>query len=285
MANVSQKNRTIMSIIAILIGLIMITIIPFMVQTSLERVLRGLTDHIQAGNPTFASGVPLFDFFYPVWRAIIFVAGITLIVISQEIRKGAEWTYPLAVAMFALPAIGGMFMFLPYVSWVEGFPLPMLISLTGLVGYVAFILLPKATLMEKLSRLGALVFIGMLATHAFTLGIGAQRTMATRPGYPFYKDFTWWLFNWVGEVNWVAVILLFLSIPLLVVGKRRGWWLALIGSIAILAINIPTQIFRTKTLDYLYGALLAIGVLVFLLVPFFKKHLLAEETIAPDETG
>jgi hypothetical protein len=285
MANVSQKNRTIMSIIAILIGLIMITIVPFMVQTSLERVLRGLTDHIKAGNPTFSSGVPLFDFFYPVWRAIIFVAGITLIVVSQEIRKGAEWTYPLAVTMFALPAIGGMFMFLPYVSWVEGFPLPMLISLTGLVGYVTFILLPKATLMEKLSRLGALVFIGMLATHAFTLGIGAQRTMATRPGYPFYKDFTWWLFNWVGEVNWVAVILLFLSIPLLVVGKRRGWWLALIGSIAILAINIPTQIFRTKTLDYLYGALLAIGVLVFLLVPFFKKHLLVDEIAAPGETG
>ncbi len=285
MSNISQKNRTIMSIIAILIGLIMITIVPFMVQTSLERVLRGLTDHIQAGNPTFSSGVPLFDFFYPVWRAIIFVAGITLIVVSQEIRKGAEWTYPLAVTMFALPAIGGMFMFLPYVSWVEGFPLPMLISLTGLVGYVAFILLPKATLMEKLSRLGALVFIGMLATHAFTLGIGAQRTMATRPGYPFYKDFTWWLFNWVGEVNWVAVILLFLSIPLLVVGKRRGWWLALIGSIAILAINIPTQIFRTKTLDYLYGALLAIGVLVFLLVPFFRKHLLVDETAAPAETG
>lgn len=274
-----------MSIIAILIGLIMITIVPFMVQTSLERVLRGLTDHIKAGNPTFSSGVPLFDFFYPVWRAIIFVAGITLIVVSQEIRKGAEWTYPLAVTMFALPAIGGMFMFLPYVSWVEGFPLPMLISLTGLVGYVTFILLPKAALMEKLSRLGALVFIGMLATHAFTLGIGAQRTMATRPGYPFYKDFTWWLFNWVGEVNWVAVILLFLSIPLLVVGKRRGWWLALIGSIAILAINIPTQIFRTKTLDYLYGALLAIGVLVFLLVPFFRKHLLVDETAAPAETG
>lgn len=86
-------------------------------------------------------------------------------------------------------------------------------------------------------------------------------------------------------MNWVAVILLFLSIPLLVVGKRRGWWLALIGSIAILAINIPTQIFRTKTLDYLYGALLAIGVLVFLLVPFFKQHLLAGETIAPGETG
>jgi hypothetical protein len=48
-------------------------------------------------------------------------------------------------------------------------------------------------------------------------------------------------------------------------------------SITILMINIPTQLFRTKTLDYLYGSLLAIGVLIFTMVPFLKKHLLHED--------
>ncbi len=278
MKETAQKNRNIMFVIAIVIGLLMIAVIPFLVQTSLDRVLYGLDEHVKAGNPSFSSGIPLFDLFYPIWRAVIFVAGVALIVISLEIRKGSEWTYPLSMALFAAPAIGGMFMFLPYVSWVDGFPLPMLISLIGLVGYFSFIFLRKATMMQKWARFGALTFIGMLSTHAFTIGIGAQRTMMTRPGYPFYKDLSWWMFNWVGEVNWVAVILLFLSIPLLAVGKRKGWWMAVIASIAILAINVPTQFIRTKTLDYLYGALLAIGVLFFLLVPFFKKHLLVEET-------
>lgn len=277
MKETAQQNRNIMFVIAIVIGLLMIAVVPFLVQTSLDRVLYGLDEHVKAGNPSFSSGIPLFDLFYPIWRAVIFVAGIALIVISLEIRKGSEWTYPLSMALFATPAIGGMFMFLPYVSWVDGFPLPMLISLIGLVGYFSFIFLRKATMMQKWARSGALTFIGMLSTHAFTIGIGAQRTMMTRPGYPFYKDLTWWMFNWVGEVNWVAVILLFLSIPLLAVGKRKGWWMALIASIAILAINIPTQFIRTKTLDYLYGALLAIGVLFFILVPFFKKNLLLEE--------
>ena len=278
MKETSQTNRTIMSVIAILVGLLMISLIPFIVQTSLERVLHGLDEHVKAGNPTFSSGLKLFDLFYPVWRAIIFVAGITLIVISQEIRKGSEWTYPVSMALFALPAIGGMFMFLPYVSWVDGFPLPMVISMIGLTGYFSFIFLRKATLVQKLVRWGALTFIGMMATHAFTIGIGAQRTMMTRPGYPFYQDFSWWLFNWVGEVNWVAVIPLFLSIPLLAVGKRKGWWLAVIAAVAILAIDAPTQFIRTKTLDYLYGSLLALGVLVFMFVPFLKKHLLVEES-------
>lgn len=285
MKETSLKNRNLMSVIAIVVGVLMLTVIPFLVQTSLERVLRGLTDHVNAGNPTFKSGIPLFDLFYPIWRAVIFVAGAALILISQEIRKGEEWTYPLAMSLFALPSIGGMFMFLPYVSWVDGFPLPMIISAIGLVGYFSFIFLRQAPAMVKWVRFGALTFIGMLCTHAFTIGIGAQRTMMTRPGYPFYQDLSWWMFNWVGEVNWVAVILLFLSIPYLAVGNRKGWWLAWIGAFAILIINVPTQFIRTKTLDYLYGALLSLGVLVFLLVPFLKQRLLVEEVTPPVEAA
>jgi hypothetical protein len=274
MKDTPQRNRLAMSVIAIVIGLLMAYAIPFLVQTSLERVLVNLLAHIAAGNPTFSSGPKLFDFFYPVWRAIIFVAGATLIIISQEIRKGTEWTYPLAMSLFALPSIGGMFMFLPYVSFVDGFPLPMVISWIGLAGFWSFIFLRQAEKAVKWARFGALTFIGMLATHAFTIGVGAQRTLWTRPGHPLYPDFTWWLFLWAGEVNWVAVVLLFLSIPLLVVGKRKGWWLATIAAITILMIDVPTQFFRTKTLDYLYGSLLALGVLIFTQVPFFKKKLL-----------
>ncbi|MFZ5821491.1 MAG: hypothetical protein ACOYYJ_16460 [Chloroflexota bacterium] len=279
MKETSQSNRNIMSIIAIVIGLVMAYAIPFLVQTSLERVLVHLSAHIAKGNPAFSSGLPLFDFTYSIWRALIFAGGAGLVVISWEIRKGSEWTYPLALTLFALPSVGGFYMFLPYVSWVPGFPLPMVISFIGLAGYWSFIFLHHGTKIQKWVRFAALTFIGMLTTHAFTIGIGAQRTMATRPGHPMYPDFTWWLFRWAGEVNWVAVIFLFMSIPLLATGKRKGWWMAVISSITILMINIPTQFIRTKTLDYFYGALLATGVLIFTLVPFFKKHLLEEETV------
>ena len=72
----------------------------------------------------------------------------------------------------------------------------------------------------------------------------------------------------------LTVVLIFAAIPLLAVGKKKGWWFAVTGSIAILMINVPTQFIRTKTLDYLYGSLLALGVLVFMLIPYFKKRLL-----------
>jgi hypothetical protein len=150
----------------------------------------------------------------------------------------------------------------------------MVVSWIGLAGFISFIFLLHEERQVKWIRFATLLLIGMLTTHAFVIGIGAQRTLWTRPGHPLYPDFTWWLFNWVGEVNWIAVILLYLSIPLLAVGRRKGWWLATIGALAILPLNVFTQIFRTSTFDYLIGAVLAAGVLVFTQIPAFKRHLL-----------
>lgn len=284
MNETSQRNRTIMSIIAVVIGLLMIALIPFLIQTSLTRVLENITRVVAEGETKYRSGIKLFNLFYPVWRAIIFVAGSTLIVVSGAIRKGEEWTFPLAMSMFSLPAIGGFFMFLPYVSFVEdSFPIPMAISFIGLAGYWAFIFLRKADLKTKWTRFAALTFIGMLATHAFTIGIGAQRQMMVRPNYPFYDDFKMWLFLWTGEVNWVATILLVISIPLLAVSKKRGWWLAVIAASTILALDAFTFIFRHTTNDFLYGSLLAIGVLVFTIVPYFKNILLGEAPAPREE--
>ena len=278
----SQRNRTIMAAIAIIIGLIMAYGIPFMVQTSLERVLFHLKAHIDEGYPAFSSGLKLFDFFFSVYRALTFAAGVALIVISKEIKKGSEWTYPLALTLFAIPAISGFFMFLPYVSWVPGFPLPMIISFIGLAGFWAMIWLRDGVNKTvRWAQFAALTFIGMLITHAFTIGVGAQRTMATRPGWPMYPGFSWWLFRWAGEVNWVSALVLFISIPFLAMRKKAGWWMAVIASITILMINIPTQFIRTKTLDYFYGSLLAAGVLLFTVHPYFKRALLGEEEAEP----
>jgi len=45
MQDTPQKNRTIMSIVAIVVGLLMVGVIPFIVQTALERVLSLASDN------------------------------------------------------------------------------------------------------------------------------------------------------------------------------------------------------------------------------------------------
>jgi hypothetical protein len=266
MNQTSEKNRMILAISAVVVGLFCAIIAPIMVQTSLDRILTALLEVVK-DKPQFNSGIVLFGLFYPIWRALIFVAGITLLAISPKIYQGEEWTFPVAMLAYTMPSMGGMFMFLPYVSWVEGFPIPMLISLVGLVGFTLSVLLRHGEKVAKLIELGTLLFIGMLATHSFTLGIGSVRMLMTRPGKPLFQGLQWSILTWVGQVDWIATILLIIAIPLIVMRKRSGWWFALIAALSALAIDAPTQIIRTATLDYLYGSLLSLGLLLFLFLP------------------
>ena len=111
---------------------------------------------------------------------------------------------------YSIPAVSGMFMFLPYISFVGGFPIPMMISFVGLLGYWSVILCHKHdNLLTKIVNLITYTFIGMMAIHAFVIGIGAQRMLLTRPDQPHYLSLEWWILTMSGEINWIAVLMLF----------------------------------------------------------------------------
>ena len=303
MKDMSQQNRTILAAIAIGIGLFLVLVVPTMVQHSLDSVLDELlivvdgveaADGVEAVAPQvkFESGFTLFSAWYPIWRALCFIAGITLLTISPMIREGKDWTAPVALTAYMMPSIGGMFMFLPYVSWVEGsFPIPIIISMVGLAGFWATLLLKNTDRIQKLAEFGSLTFIGMLATHNFVIGIGSNRMLMTykrmhasdETGGRILDGIEWSILTMTGNIVWMAMVLLMIAIPLIIMRKEAGWWLALIGGIATLAIDAPAQLIRTSTLDYLYGSLLAIGLLFFLLYPKFKVLLF--ETAESDEQG
>ena len=266
-----NTTNLIKCIITIGVGFFMLLVAPILVQISLEPLLVELL----GAGPQFSSGITLFSLFYPLWRAIGYVAGIVLLAIVPSIYKGKEWTMKVELTAYAVPSISGMFMFLPYISFVGGFPIPMIISFVGLVGFWSVLLLHKHdNLLEKIVNIVTYTFIGMLATHAFVIGIAAQRMLITRAAAPLFDGLEWWILTLSGEVNWIAVLMLFGSIPLMAERKKNGWWLALISALTIVTIDIPTQIIRTKTLDYLVGALLAAGLLALLLI--FKDRLISE---------
>jgi hypothetical protein len=114
----------------------------------------------------------------------------------------------------------------------------------------------------------------MLTTHAFVVGIGNMRMLLTRPMKPLYDGLEWWILAWSAPVQWLAVILLFVGIYLLAARRHSGWWLMLIAATSILVINVPAQIIRTATLDYLVGALLSAGLIFTLVFPKFKAVLI-----------
>lgn len=277
MKDTPRNTRSILAILAVVVGLFMVAVAPFIIQTSMERVITALIE-VSQERPAFSSGILLFSFAYPFYRGLIFIGGIILILLYAPILRGEEWAFPTGLLAAAFPSAGGMFMFLPYVSWVDGFPLPIVISLVGLVFFWSLIWLRKADRLMKLGQFLALTLAGMLTTHAFVIGIGNLRMLMTRPTKPLYEGLEWWVLSWSAPVQWLSVILLFVAIYLLAARRAAGWRIMLVAAVSILAIDAPTQVIRTTmsdstSLDYLYGTLLSMALLFTLLFPKFKAAL------------
>ena len=279
MTELPKNRRLILSVLAVVVGIFMIAVAPVLIQISLERVVAALLE-VSKTKPQYASGVLLFSYTYPLYRGLIFIGGIALILFARPIYLGEAWTYRASLLAAAFPSAGGMFMFLPYISWAEGFPIPMVISWVGLIFFWSMILLQKVDKLTKWSQFLALTFMGMLTTHAFVVGIGNMRMLLTRVDKPLYAGPEWWVLAWSAPVQWICVVLLFVGIYQVAARRATGWWLALIAGASIFAIDVPTQIIRTgmtavTSLDYLYGALLSLGLLFTLLFPRFRQKLIA----------
>ena len=271
-----------LAVVAVLVGLFMIAAAPFLIQTSLDRVLTEL-QVVSAEKPAYASGILLFSFAFPFYRGLIFIGGIILICLAVPISRGEEWTFPVACLASAFPSAGGMFMFMPYVSFVDGFPIPMIICFIGLLFFWTFILARNVDKWQKWGQFLTMTFAGMLTTHAFIVGIGNFRMLLTRPGKPMYAGLGEWVLAWSQPIQWICVILLFIAIFLLAARRPSGWWLSLICVISLAAIDIPMQIIRltmseSTALDYSYGLPVIIGLLIVLFMPKFKATLLNETT-------
>jgi hypothetical protein len=278
--NSPRKNRLFLAIFAVVVGVFMVAVAPFLIQTSLDRIMQALMK-VAAQKPTYASGIMLFSVLFPLYRGIIFISGITLIVIARSIYEGKQWTFPVGLLASAFPASGGMFMMLPYVSFVDGLPLPMLVSMTGLLFFFCFILLRKMDGLQKLSQFLTLTFCGIMTAHAFVISVGGMRQTLTRPEKPLYSGLEGWVLAWSSPVQLISVILLFIAIYKIAARKKEGWWLAVIAAVSLVAMNIPTQIIRTTmtdatSVDYLIGAALSLVLLVILLIPRFKQALFEE---------
>jgi hypothetical protein len=75
--------------LAVVVGLFMIAVAPFLIQTSLERVLTEL-QIVSAQKPAYSSGLLLFSYVFPFYRGLIFIGGIALILLARPIYRGEE---------------------------------------------------------------------------------------------------------------------------------------------------------------------------------------------------
>ncbi len=280
MADTPRNVRMMIAALAAVVGLFMAAVAPFVIQGSLERVVSALLV-VSAEKPAYASGILLFSYAFPLYRGLIFLGGIGLLLLARPIAQGEDWAFPAALLASAFPSAGGTFMFMPYVSFVDGFPLPLVVSFVGLTFFWSFLLLRKVDRWQKWGQFLALTFCGMLSTHAFIVGTGNLRMLLTRPEKPLYDGLGTWVLAWSQPIQWISVILLFIAIPLIAARRAWGQRLALLAVVSLTAIDIPMQIIRltmtpSTSWDYSYGLPIILGLLFVLTFPRFRRALVSD---------
>jgi len=281
-----QIRLAIVSLI-VLAAILMIVWIPFIgfdmvnpiVTAQQERIVKFTAENNPAA-PLLALTVWLVSFFYPFWSTLSLIAGIVLIVIAIPLYKGEKWTRGLALLCLAIPSMGGAYMIVPWMNFVGsvqgGFPPAVIMMSVGLIPYFALLLAEKVDLSQKIVESLVFLMLGVTAAENFANGHAAFRILFGHPKRPLFAEgiaitYFGWLALWVGMGLCIA------AIYLLGQKKMSGWYAGLIGGLVTIFASGATHYVRHATLDYLYGALMGLSIVVMLLIPFFKQRLVEDE--------
>ena len=292
----TQTQRTIMAVVAVLGGLFMIIVEPYLMVATLNPCLHALAEYYvpQKGH-TWESPIPILSVTFSVWMAASVFAGVLLLIIAYNIYKGDRWARPVALGAFAIPSIGGMTMTIPWVVLVLGGggiantgsgPAPsMPIMFVGLACYFLILLLEKADWKLRVSNIVVFTALGVVAGMVFMNAQHGGRFFMARESAPFFEpneSVPELILG--GYVNYASVTLFVLSIPLLAMRKRLGWYMAMVAALTTAAVSLISYIDRASS-EWMQGAILSLGMAAVLVIPFFKSRLHpVEELLAAEPT-
>ena len=289
MQHPSDKVRLTATIVLVVFAFVTIIATPLIVKTILPVVIDGQLAKYEkmstSDDPEMLKKAPLIidtpylvSFFYPLWMALAMFGGVTALVIAKPFKRGEVWAKGVALLAFTMPSIAGAYMLIPWINFVgfgNGLPYPIFIALFGLIPYFWILLAEKVDGTTKLAYFLVFLALGIAAAHSFTNGHASFRMQWMMPQRPLWPPTTWVL--WLStQFMWLGTIALLFSIFYTGLRKKAGFYLGLIGGITVTIANFWTHFVRGTTSDYLVGGSLGLAVVVFLMIPAFKKRLFDE---------
>ncbi|MCZ7549620.1 MAG: hypothetical protein M5U11_10810 [Anaerolineales bacterium] len=281
-----RQVRLVVVTLVVIAAILMIAVIPFIGYDMVNPIVKAQQARIEkftAENnpqaPLLAYTVWLVSFFFPFWSTMSLIAGIVLLVIALPLFRGERWTRGLALLCLAIPAIGGAYMIVPWMNFIGSaqrrIPPAVTIMTIGLIPYFVLILAEKVDATQKVVDFLVFLLLGVTAAENFANGHAAFRILFGHPARPLFAEgIAITYFGWLAL--WVAMGFCIAAIYLLGEKKVSGWYAGLIGGLVTLVASAATHYVRHATNDYLYGALMGVGIVVMLLIPVFKQRLLTE---------
>lgn len=271
--NTTPTGRQVMAAIAVLAGILCLTIIPMFGGTAMDVVMKSGWARV-ADNGAIAP--KMVSFFFPFWMALSMVAGTVLILAARPIYKGEYWARPLALGMLAIPSITAAYFFGPIMVTARQLaPQALTMMAIGLIPYFTILLYERTSLSDKLSNFTVFLLLGIMAAGSFTNGFSSLHELLFRPDPKIFTAAQHGFALGV-PIDFLGIILVIIGIPFLAGRTRIGWWLCSIGTLAIF---IGTFIFYLSKGNsfYLAGLTVSLINLVLLHLPQVGGRVLSDQ--------
>ncbi len=197
----TKNQRTLMMVVAILGGIYLLAIAPTQAMQTLKIALDQAFVRLIPHDADFYPAVPVLTATYSAWIVLFVFAGAMALVIAKKIQDGVHWARALALEIFAIPAVAGMTMVIPWFvlvlaeypekgvppAKISGMPPASPILFIGLLIYFIILFADTDTVKNKLQKLVPFTLLGVVSGMVFMNGQHGVRYFIHIPGN-FTKD-------------------------------------------------------------------------------------------------
>ena len=253
--NVTSRDRWVMAVVAVIAGILMLTVVPNIFIGAMDAVLKGIAVKLPTiPNPDVKAAPQIVTLFFPLWGALSMIAGATLLAIALPLYRGERWARAVAIGMAAIPAIAGAYLSGPIVYFAKNaMPLFLVLMTIGLVPYFVLLLWGRASAGEKIGNFFLFLALGVTAAWSFSNAGSSLRILMSRADFSALYVFLLGV-----PVAMIGVSAVIVGIPLLAARTRTGWWLSLIGLLNVTVGNILLYLSGLTSPEFLLGIILGV---------------------------
>lgn len=253
--NVTSRDRWVMAVVAVIAGILMLTVVPNIFIGAMDAVLKGIAIKLPTiPNPDVKAAPQIVTLFFPLWGALSIIAGATLLAITLPLYRGERWARAAAIGMAAIPAIAGAYLSGPIVYFAKNALLLFLVLMTiGLVPYFVLLLWGRASAKEKIGNFFLFLALGVTAAWSFSNAGSSLRILMSRTDFSAVYVFLLGV-----PVAMIGVIAMIVGIPFLAAHTRAGWWLSLVGLLSVTIGNALLYLSGLTSPEFLLGIFLGV---------------------------
>lgn len=284
--NYSQVIKLIMVGLAVVMGLYFILLAPAQLDLTQDTLIMKQTKQ----GENFGIGASSRLYIGTMLRGLIVMAGVTLLALAYPLYKGRRWAWPISLLCLSVAPIGTFYVGLGFFENIKKFPPAWIVFIIGLLAFWAMLLLKENDRKTKISLFVIVTLVGMLGTQAFTLFPHAVRVIMGNKVAAITEPASM-ILRHSGPIMLIIIFLAFISIPLLLLRKEAGWWLALLSGLGMAVASFPVHFVRPTaslvpegtfevsifTSTYFMAGVQGVILTGLLLLPYFKSSLIEDE--------